>query len=208
MATVSTSTSNTEAVIPKDSSSPTSTNCPPPAYTPRRHLDLAALTARAIRSQHGPGNMANVLQQRPLYTTLLEGAVDEHEDSPESSPISLRITTAINISRNNNLVCLTDSPASQANAIAQAVVQAIQQNSSGQCGIPMIDEQGCPRPLKIEVDAGMLVEGTGNVVGSQDIIREVLRQRSGQQMQSLRRQREEADDDELERPSKRRRLSQ
>lgn len=146
--------------------------------------------------------MPNIFRQQPLHTTLLTGDMGDIDDSQEeSSPISLRITTSVNISQSNNFVCLDSSPADQANAIAQAVVHAIQQNSSGQCGIPMIDEQGCPRPIKIEVDASMVIEGTGNVVGSRDIIHEVLRQR-GQ-----RRQRDEIDEEEPSGPSKRLRSS-
>ncbi|CAM1507025.1 Fc.00g066660.m01.CDS01 [Cosmosporella sp. VM-42] len=188
---------NSQVAVPKEDAPQTSANSPPPAYTPRTQPDLTTLAARVIQARQS--TMPQVFQQRPLYTTLLPSTPDE-EDAPESSPISLRITTSINITKNNNLVCLGASPADHANAIAQAVVRAIQENSSGQCGIPMIDEQGCPRPLKIEVDAGILVEGSGNVVGSQEIISEVLRQRG-----QLRRQREETEEDIYDAPAKRRR---
>lgn len=114
-----------------------------------------------------------------IAEAVLEAMSTEDEDDQEESisPISLRINTSVLISKNNNLVCLTDTPASHANAIARAVVKAIQENSSGQCGIPMIDEDGRPRPVKIEVDAGITVEGSGNVVGNEAIVNQVLRQR-------------------------------
>ncbi|UKZ77625.1 hypothetical protein TrVFT333_005349 [Trichoderma virens FT-333] len=118
---------------------------------------------------------------RPSMAEAVISAVateDEDDREEESiSPISLRINTSVLISKNNNLVCLTDTPASHANAIARAVVKAIQENSSGQCGIPMIDEDGRPRPIKIEVDAGITVEGSGNVVGNENVVNQVLRQR-------------------------------
>jgi hypothetical protein len=109
------------------------------------------------------------------------------------SPLTLRINTSINITKSNNLVCLTDTPTSHANAIAEAVTQAIQRTSSGNCGIPMIDGNGNPRALRIEVDAGMVVDGTGNVVGSQKVIDEVLRQRGELRRHDLRRQREDSE---------------
>jgi hypothetical protein len=120
-----------------------------------------------------------IMGRPSIADAVLEAMADDVEDEEEESisPISLRINTSVHISNNNNLVCLTDTPASHANAIAKAVVQAIQENSSGQCGIPMIDEDGRPRPVKIEVDAGITVEGSGNVVGNEEIVNKVLRQR-------------------------------
>lgn len=158
--------------------------------------------------------MAQMLQpSSSTFTTLLDSADDEHD--PESSPISLRINTSINVSRSNNVVCLATSPAEQANAIAQAVVKALHEGSSGQCGIPMIDENGAPRPLRIEVDAGLVVDGTGNVVGSSDSVNEVLRQRNDTTVLGRRpreetaaAEEEEEEEDIYSHPSKRRRSSQ
>uniref|UniRef100_A0A1Y1N2U9 Uncharacterized protein n=1 Tax=Photinus pyralis TaxID=7054 RepID=A0A1Y1N2U9_PHOPY len=42
--------------------------------------------------------------------------------------------------------------------------------ASGQCGIPMVDEDGRPRPIKIRVDASTEVVGADNVVGHEEII--------------------------------------
>lgn len=196
----------------KDNTRPAAAS-PPPAYTPRRQPDLAALTARAIQARQGLSSMAHMLQpSSSAFTTLLDSADDEHD--PESSPISLRINTSINVSRSNNVVCLATSPAEQANAIAQAVVKALHEGSSGQCGIPMIDENGAPRPLRIEVDAGLVVDGTGNVVGSSDSVNEVLRQRNDTTVLGRRPREETAEEEEEEEediyshPSKRRRSSQ
>lgn len=141
--------------------------------------------------------------------TFISGSamVDDQGDSEDGlSAISLRINTSITVSSNDNMVCLAETPADHANAIAEAVVKAIQQHSSGQCGIPMIDEEGRPRPIRIEVDAGLTVEGTGNVIGKEAVVAEVLRQKG----QCLRRRRQESDHDDAEDaagPSKRRRPS-
>ncbi|KAF4983490.1 hypothetical protein FZEAL_1113 [Fusarium zealandicum] len=186
-------------------------NSPPPAYTPRRAADRPAIDARTVQARHILASLAQAQahdrsqQQQAPFATLLPGAVCQEQDEPageEGSPISLRINTSVNVSRSNNIICLTATPAEQANAIARAVVQALHEGSSGRCGIPMIDEQGCPRPLRIEVDAGLVVEGTGNVVGTRDIVSELLRRRADT---SLRRPRE--DDDEEHTSAKRRRSS-
>lgn len=183
---------------------------PPPAYTPPRPrvLDLAALAALEIQqsqSQQHP----SLQFVRPMWTSLLNNAAEEQDDAEGISPISLRINTSVNVTKSNNLICLSATPADHANAIAQAVVQAIQRNSSGQCGIPMIDEDGRPRPVNIEVDASMVVEGSGNVIGGQEIISQVINGRS--YSQGLRRRRDEDDQVEAESseaPAKRRRSSQ
>lgn len=169
-------------------------NVAPPPYTPPRRPSLAGLTARGIELSslsHRPVQGESRVFQRPLTTTMLPDEQEDTDGSTGLSPLSLRINTSINITKGNNLICLTESPASHANAIAEAVAQAIQNNSSGNCGIPMIDGNGNPRPVKIEVDAGMVVDGIGNVVGNEKIIDEVLRQRADLRRQDLHRPREE-----------------
>ncbi|KAG5916987.1 hypothetical protein E4U61_003133 [Claviceps capensis] len=119
---------------------------------------------------------------------------DTDADADDSlSGIILRINSSVRISSNNNHVCINETPAQHANAIARAVVQAIQENSAGQCGIPMIDEDGRPRPVRIEVDAGLEVHGEGNVVGHEVFVRDYLRgqrrRQRGRQREVVRRQR-------------------
>jgi hypothetical protein len=41
-------------------------------------------------------------------------------------------------------------------------------------GIPMIDQDGRPRPVEIKADAGITVEGTNNVVGTERGVVDVL----------------------------------
>ncbi|KAF4446510.1 hypothetical protein F53441_9850 [Fusarium austroafricanum] len=207
--------------VPKENSPPPENN-PPPAYTPRRIPNLASMMARLIQEQPSPfssrpGTIPQPrpqpqLQPQPQFqqtgcTALLSDAVsdDTDETSEGSSPISLKIDSSITVSCNNNIVCLSATPAEQANTITRAVVQALHDGSSGRCGIPMIDESGCPRPLKIEVDAAMKVEGSGNVIGSHNIIGEFAQRRAGS---SRGRSSEHDDDNEDFVPPKRRRSCQ
>jgi hypothetical protein len=126
----------------------------------------------------------------------------EELDDGAISPLTLRINTSISILKNNNLICLSDSPANHATGIADAVTQAIQKHSSGNCGIPMIDGNGNPRPVRIEIDAGLVADGVGNVVGSEKIVQEVLRQRC-----EIKRQRENSATSPLGGESSKRRRS-
>lgn len=175
---------------------------PPPAYTSHQRTNApSALTAQRLvqyysaslqhQEQQQQQEQSDIQQCIPIMinrlqsfpsTLVTEQAITDDEDGDNMedahhSTISLRINTSIKISSDNNLICIADTPADHANAIARAVVHAIQENSSGQCGIPMIDEDGRPRPVRIEVDAGVAVEGTGNVVGNQKVIEDALRQR-------------------------------
>ncbi|PFH59243.1 hypothetical protein XA68_12614 [Ophiocordyceps unilateralis] len=140
---------------------------PPPAYALKGSaLDL--IVSRSAELSH--------LHRVPL-TTLVDTADDSSVDSDEAlSAINLSINTSVTVSSNNNTVCLAD-PASNANAIAHAVVKALQDGSAGQCGIPMIDEDGRPRPLRIHVDAALTVKGAGNIVGNESAVVAVSRRR-------------------------------
>lgn len=202
---------------PKDNSN-THIASPPPAYAPppttNFQLHLHNMRLQRAQAQAAYCNNTSISPVhtvfRPLTTTNLSGHADEAEfeddeqllndDTPRSA-ISLRINTSVNITQSNNIICLPETPAAeQANAIAQAVVKAIKDSSSAECGIPMIDGDGQPVPIKIEVDASMLVEGSGNIIGNAMVINEVIRQRG------LRRSRQE-DAEDVASPAKRRRNS-
>ncbi|KAI5466192.1 hypothetical protein BGZ63DRAFT_420696 [Mariannaea sp. PMI_226] len=178
----------------------------PPAYTPRRIPDLATYITQsmsALRYHH-------LAPQVGAQLLAVDSTDDDSEQTdPESStPINLRINASINVNRNNNVVCLDTTPAENANSIAQAVVKAMMEGSAGRCGIPMIDENGAPRPLRIEVDAGMVIEGEGNIVGSRQAVSDILRRQP--LPLSLRRRREDdiEDQDQEHQLAKRRRSSQ
>ncbi|KAK2591781.1 hypothetical protein QQS21_010540 [Conoideocrella luteorostrata] len=154
---------------------------PPPAYS--NPFGLRAMSVEEFRLFTSVGNNVE-LDRSPLVSILNNHPNDMDLDygdglHPEEgqSPICLRINTSVKVCSSSNIVCIKDTPSEHANAIARAVVQAIQENSSGQCGIPMVDEDGRPRPIKIEVDASMEVEGQENVVGNEDVIGQALQQR-------------------------------
>lgn len=46
-----------------------------------------------------------------------------------------------------------------------AISMALKQASMSGSGVPMIDEEGRPRPVKVKVEAAMRIEGSRNTVG-------------------------------------------
>ena len=77
----------------------------------------------------------------------------------------IRIDTSTTIRQDKNIIDIAGSAAEQAAAIAEAVTAAMHRNSSAECGIPMIDGDGHPRPIDVEISACLTVDGSGNFVG-------------------------------------------
>lgn len=109
---------------------------------------------------------------------------DDDDGSGSSSAITLRINTAVRITGDKNIMCIPTSPADNARFVAEAVTRAIRQGlAEEQGGLPMIDEEGRPRPLRIEIEAGMEVHGVGNVLGGEEVVLGALlgkRRRAGE----------------------------
>lgn len=100
------------------------------------------------------------------YSNLEDLHDDDADDNPDRSPVELRIMTTVQVEGDNNAVLLTATPAEHAKAIAEAVTAMVRQAGGMNGGIPMIDEEGRPRPFRITVSAGMNIEGSGNVLGN------------------------------------------
>lgn len=92
----------------------------------------------------------------------------ENEEEPAQSTIQLTIRTPVNLRGDNNLLAIDASLT--ASKIAVSVVTALKQVSMGGGGVPMIDEEGRPRPINVLVEAGTIVEGKGNVVGERAVL--------------------------------------
>uniref|UniRef100_A0A8H7N9I9 Uncharacterized protein n=1 Tax=Bionectria ochroleuca TaxID=29856 RepID=A0A8H7N9I9_BIOOC len=164
--------------LPKDTPAPT--NAPPP-YSPRQGRNLSLLTARGVQLNQFAQRLALQPSTAALSRAIQAQVMNEHEtmedDDEPCAPLNLRINTSITINKSNNLICLSESPSSHANAITEAITGAIRKHSAGDCGFPMVDGNGNPRPIRLEVDAGLVVEGEGNIIGSESVILEAIRQR-------------------------------
>lgn len=91
-----------------------------------------------------------------------EGVSDVFANHDPFSHIKLSISTPLHISGKGNHVAV--DPGEIGGAVAKKVVVALREAFCGG-GIPMIDEHGRPRPIKIHVAAGVQIQGEGNVVG-------------------------------------------
>lgn len=112
-------------------------------------------------------NMNNASHDNREYINL-DHPHDDEDDECARSPVELRITTTVQVEGDNNAILLTAPPADHARAIAEAVTATVRQAGGMNGGIPMIDEEGRPRPFRIFVSAGMNIEGSGNVLGDED----------------------------------------
>ncbi|KAJ6446111.1 rRNA-processing protein UTP23 [Purpureocillium lavendulum] len=192
-------------ILAKENSHPLS---PPPAYTPNRQpLDLRTITARQLEQQREAQPRPILIDSTPVAEFLTGSAIDDASSEmgdDESSPIFLRINTSIKVSNNNNVLCIGSTPADSAKQIAEAVVKAMRDYSAGNAGLPMIDEEGRPRPVKIDVDAGVTVEGANNFLGSKEVFQQFLEvQKNAPRAQRRRREESDEEADEAAGPSKR-----
>lgn len=120
-----------------------------------------------LRAQHA--SVMNSLQDEDEDMDM-----NDHDEDDGHSAIDLRISTALHVQGDNNAVLLGATPVDHARAVTQAVVLAIRQCSGVNGGIPMIDEEGRPRPFNITVDAGVNVEGSGNLLGNEEHVKRFL----------------------------------
>jgi hypothetical protein len=95
---------------------------------------------------------------------------DDGGEEELHSPITIRVNAAVRVSSSNNIVFLSTRPSRKDRDLTAAVLGAIKAVSSAQCGIPMIDEDGRPRPVRVEIDAGIEVRGFGNLVGPESAV--------------------------------------
>ncbi|KAG0649557.1 hypothetical protein D0Z07_3818 [Hyphodiscus hymeniophilus] len=94
---------------------------------------------------------------------------EEFDDDDERlSSIHLRINTPLTVKGDHNLIAV--DAALSASKIAGAVVSALKQMSMDEHGIPMIDENGRPRSIKVEVRAETAIDGSKNVVGEKAVL--------------------------------------
>lgn len=126
---------------------------------------------------------------------------DEDDEYPNQSIVKLTIDAPTHIRGDNNLVSL--EPSATGSKIALAIISGLQQMSGSAGGVPMIDENGRPRPIRVEVKAETTIEGSRNVVGERAVFTTVLLNGPKRDPSSSRPKRERASSEPLETESKR-----
>jgi hypothetical protein len=124
----------------------------------------------AYGSRAPPGKSLSVLGHLMPHTKK-EDYSDEEEDGEEGaeyesntlSAININIQCPLNIQGDNNIVAV--DTAQVVNKIAQGIVTSLKAMSMGGQGVPMIDEDGRPRPITVTAIAEVRIHGSRNVVG-------------------------------------------
>lgn len=165
---------------------------PPPAYFPRPGPSLIninpALAARLAQQQQASNIPAAATSLSRMAAAnhlphLAHGWQDlddlsDSEGEGDRSAITVRISTAVRVTGDHNIMCLKVDPTETARFVAQAVTKVLRGGGAEERGgIPMIDEEGRPRPLKIEIEAGTEVHGEGNVLGGEEVVMSALGKR-------------------------------
>lgn len=166
---------------------------PPPAYFPRPGPSLIninpALAARLAQQQQAsiiPAAATSLSRMAAAADHLPQLAhgwqdfddISDSEGDGDRSAITVRISTAVRVTGDHNIMCLEVDPAETARFVAQAVTKVLRGGGADERGgIPMIDEEGQPRPLKIEIEAGTEVHGMGNVLGGEEVVMRALGKR-------------------------------
>ncbi|TVY56036.1 hypothetical protein LCER1_G002191, partial [Lachnellula cervina] len=105
-----------------------------------------------------------------IHNTRVDSSDDEDEveEAPRLSEIHIMINTPLMITGDGNTVSV--DVALNAAKVSAAVVSALKQMSSTGGGVPMIDGDGKPRPVTMEITAEIKVEGSNNVVGDKAVL--------------------------------------
>ncbi|OHE93575.1 hypothetical protein CORC01_11074 [Colletotrichum orchidophilum] len=157
-----------------------------PAYSPQAQPRIFEnITSQIVRQD--AIHSSQCIQRSTQFPRDSISDPDAEEEDEDSPPISLSISTRIDVISDGNLIALPCSPAGQANFIAKAIVDAIYERDWA-VGCPLIDENGRPRPLKLEVDASITVKGSSNVIGTESVITEFIRRGAHTQEQPHSRQ--------------------
>jgi hypothetical protein len=151
---------------------------PPYTYTPATGVNKYQLVkmlmnpeARAVPPPAPKVDVSSVLSNAQVHSdSSVNADVFEETSSEELSAIEMHVDASIVIKGNNNVVLLDSSPAERADSVFMAISKALQEHSSGRCGIPMIDEDGRPRPIHIKANVGMKIDGAHNLVGNEKLI--------------------------------------
>ncbi|KAH7403325.1 hypothetical protein BKA64DRAFT_668810 [Cadophora sp. MPI-SDFR-AT-0126] len=99
----------------------------------------------------------------------IDDGEDSDSDDEDSTAIRLNIFTPINVRGDGNLIAMDTS--ATATTIAQGVVDALRCMTYGDDkGVPMIDEDGRPRPIKVNVKAPLTVLGSKNLLGERAVM--------------------------------------
>ena len=113
-------------------------------------------------------NAADMSLGLNIQNAHVDSSSDENEEEPRLSEIRITVNTPLMIIGDSNSVSV--DVALNASKVSAAVVAALRGMSTVAGGVPMIDGDGRPRPITMEVTAEIKVEGSNNVVGDKAVL--------------------------------------
>ncbi|CZT48184.1 uncharacterized protein RSE6_08848 [Rhynchosporium secalis] len=129
-------------------------------------------SARVPAPLPNPGNpaLAGITHSVPAAND--DDSSDSDDDEEGLSSIRIKIFTPINVRGDGNLIAM--DTAITATKIAQGVTDALFSMTYGDAqGIPMIDEDGRPRPIRVVVSAPLTVLGSKNLMGERAVMERI-----------------------------------
>ena len=69
---------------------------------------------------------------------------------------------------------ITINPSATSARITSAITEAVREISTCGCGIPMIDDEGRPRPSKIIINAATEIRGTKNIISEKAVMEMIM----------------------------------
>ncbi|KAG9238709.1 hypothetical protein BJ875DRAFT_450141 [Amylocarpus encephaloides] len=113
------------------------------------------------------------LQHAAVNLPGYESDDEDDENSGSDLPaIHLRVSTPLHVSGNGNVVSI--NAADNAARVGFAVAQSLRQIGTVGGGVPMIDEDGKPRPIDVKVSAATVIRGSNNVVGEKAVLSKTI----------------------------------
>ncbi|KAF4624832.1 hypothetical protein G7Y89_g13337 [Cudoniella acicularis] len=114
------------------------------------------------------------MSQFPLTTQITHHEESDSDDDDEGrlSEIRITINTPLHVNGNDNLISV--DTAANASKISTAITTALRQISTAGGGVPLIDANGEPRPIRVDVTAEIKVVGSNNVVGDRAVMGKTL----------------------------------
>ncbi|KAG4439811.1 hypothetical protein IFR05_004709 [Cadophora sp. M221] len=162
----------------------------PPARAPSQAPARGGLAAQARGGSYPrptPRGTAHLNPRFPFNTSTAHSILNtgnnnaqesdsdsDSDDDDDNSAICIKIFTPINVRGDSNLIAIDTSVT--ATQITRGVVDALRNMSYGvgdDQGVPMIDADGHPRPIKVTVSAPMTVLGSKNLMGERAVMERI-----------------------------------
>ncbi|KAH9210553.1 hypothetical protein DL95DRAFT_10256 [Leptodontidium sp. 2 PMI_412] len=161
----------------------------PPARAPSQAPVRGGLAAQARGGSYPrptPRCLAHLNPRFPFNTSTAHSVLntgnnnaqdsdsDSDSDDEDTSTIRIKIFTPINVRGDSNLIAMDTSIT--ATQITRGVVDALRNMSYGvgdDQGVPMIDADGHPRPIKVTVSAPLTVLGSKNLMGERAVMERI-----------------------------------